>query len=88
MKKKNPNRYEDLKKSFPDAFTHVKSGITRRATSVKNGIKRSVSKMRGREPNTSLPSHDTYMPADTIGEDGLPRISLYDNPPANAMKTQ
>jgi len=88
MKKKNPNRYEDLKKSFPDAFTHVKSGITRRATSVKNGIKRSVSKMRGREPNTSLPSHDTYMPADTIGEDGLPRISLYDNPPANEMKTQ
>jgi len=87
MKKKNPNKYEELKKSFPEAFTHVKSGITRRASSVKNGLKRSVTKMRGRQTNTTLPSHDTYMPADTIGEDGLPRISLYDNPPVNA-KTQ
>jgi len=86
MKKKNPNKYEELKKSFPDAFTHVKSGISRSATSVKNGLKRSVTKMRGRQGNVTLPSHNTYMPADTIGDDGLPRISLYDNPPSHPMQ--
>jgi len=81
IKKKNPTKYEELKKSFPDAFNHVKTGISRRTTTLKNGIRRSVTKMRGRQP--TLPITNNYMPAstvDAIGEDGIPRITLYDNP--------
>jgi len=80
MKKRNPNKYDELKKRFPEA-------LSRSATTVKNGLKRSVTKMRGRSSdNVTLPSHNTYMPADTIGDDGLPRISLYDNPPSQPMQ--
>jgi len=75
MKKKNPNKYEELKKSFPEAFTHVK-----------NGLKRSVTKMRGgHNNNVTLPSHNTYMPTDTIDDDGYPRIPVYDNQPSHQI---
>lgn len=66
LKKKNPTKYDELKKKFPEAFSNVK----RRASGAKN------SKTNA---NQTLPTTNNYMPADTIEEDEVPRITVYDN---------
>jgi len=70
LKKKNPTKYEELKKKFPEAFTSVK----RRASD----LRRSVS--NGKQNKVTLPTTTTnYMPADNIEDEEIPRITVYDN---------
>ena len=73
MKKRNPSKYDELKKKFPDAFGQVKN----RTTTIRKNISRSLSKINSTKKS---PSKTQYMPASTIEEDEEPpRIAIYDN---------
>jgi len=72
MKKRNPSKYDELKKKFPDAFGQVKS----RTSTIRKNISRSLSKIN----NNKSPSKKQYMPTSTIEDDEEPpRIAIYDN---------
>lgn len=77
LKKKNPTKYEELKKKFPEAFTSVK----RRASE----LRRSVS--NGKKNKDTLPTNtNDYMPANNIEEEEVPRIAVYDNQDSSNRK--
>jgi len=76
LKRKSPQKYDDLKQKFPEAFGTVKRSITRGASTIKRGVSRSVSR-RNNQQATPLPASYTF----TLNtEDGLPRVALYDDP--------
>jgi len=88
LKKKNPNKYDELKQKFPEAFGTIKRSITRSATSIKRGVTRTATSIRRKNNKTEEVSrhgnHEGYnyreMPEYMFGEDGLPRIQLHDDP--------
>ncbi|ORX46418.1 hypothetical protein BCR36DRAFT_585237 [Piromyces finnis] len=69
LKKKNPTKYDELKKKFPEAFNSVK----RRASSIGR------SKKSNENQSVTLPTTNNYMQTTTIEEDEIPRIPVYDN---------
>ncbi|OUM64884.1 hypothetical protein PIROE2DRAFT_20418 [Piromyces sp. E2] len=68
LKKKNPSKYDELKKKFPEAFSNVK----RRASNLRR------SKSNGNEAKVTLPTTNNYMPTDNIEDEEVPRITVYD----------
>jgi len=62
LKKKNPSKYDELKKKFPEAFSSLKRSTSKKS---KGGV--------------TLPTTNDYMPNDTIEEEEIPRITVYDN---------
>jgi len=62
LKKKNPTKYDELKKKFPEAFSTLKRSASKKS----NG-------------SVTLPTTNNYMPTDTIEEDEIPRITVYDS---------
>jgi hypothetical protein len=85
LKRKSPQKYDDLKQRFPEAFGTVKRSLTRGASTIKRGVSRSVSR-RGNQQNTPLPASYTFT---LSSEDGLPRVALYDDPyPTKTHGTQ
>jgi len=91
LKRKSPEKYDDLKQKFPEAFGTVKRSITRGASTIKRGVSRSVSRsgrnfQRRNEQTTPLPASYTFT---LSSEDGLPRVALYDDPyPTKTHGTQ
>jgi len=77
LKRKSPQKYDDLKQKFPEAFGTVKRSLTRGASTIKRGVSRSVSRRNNVAQNTPLPASYTFT---LSSEDGLPRVALYDDP--------
>jgi len=87
LKKKNPNKYEELKQKFPEAFTTLKRNVTRSASSIRRGVNRTATSIRRKNNKTEESRHGDHegynyreMPEHMFGEDGLPRIKLLDEP--------
>jgi len=76
LKRKSPQKYDELKQKFPEAFGTVKRSISRGASTIKRGVSRSVSR-RNTPAETPLPASYTFT---LNNEDGLPRVALYDDP--------
>jgi len=91
LKRKSPQKYDDLKQKFPEAFGTVKRSLTRGASTIKRGVSRSVSRsgrnfQRRNEQAAPLPASYTFT---LSSEDGLPRVALYDDPyPTKTHGTQ
>lgn len=82
LKRKSPQRYDEMKQKFPEAFNTVKRSFTRGATTIKRGVSRSLSR-RGTTRTDNVPSQSTLPNAYSFtinSEDGLPRVALYDDP--------
>ncbi|ORY43555.1 hypothetical protein LY90DRAFT_703723 [Neocallimastix californiae] len=83
LKKQSPGKYEELKQKFPEAFNNVKRSVSRSATSLRRGLTRVSSKKNHEElPRHADHTKENYreMPDHMFGDDGLPRITLYDTP--------
>jgi len=78
LKRKSPQKYDDLKQKFPEAFGTVKRSLTRGASTIKRGVSRSVTR------RNNVPQNNTPVPAPYTftlnNEEGLPRVALYDDP--------
>jgi len=88
LKKRKPNKYNELKQKFPEAFNNIKRSVSRSATSIRRGVTRTATSIRRKNNNKTEVSrhgnHEGYnyreMPEYMFGEDGLPRIQLHDEP--------
>jgi len=75
-----------LKRKSPQKYNELKRSLSRGASTIKRGVSRSVSR-RGTNPKpTPLPASYSF----TLNtEDGLPRVALYDDPyPTKTRGTQ
>jgi len=77
LKRKSPQKYDDLKKKFPEAFGTVKRSLTRGASTIKRGVTRSVSRRGSNKRPTQVPTSYSFT---LNNEDGLPRVAIYDDP--------